>query len=134
MTADVQPCPTCGVPVRTVTTEGGLRIQVEPERRPEGTVLPVKVDGQHRARILTGGQLPAPHGAYIDHRKTCGKKPTGPRCPICRDPLDPIHLDLDGAHPCCLGDTDQHAWDLLTREPAESPIAARESFEAEGEG
>ena len=59
--SDVQPCPTCSVPVRTVTTEGG-------------------------------------------------------------------------AHPCCLGDTDQHAWDLLTREPAESPIAARESFEAEGEG
>ena len=106
MTADVQPCPTCGVPVRTVTTEGGLRIQVEPERRPEGTVLPVKVDGQHRARILTGGQLPARGGAYIDHRKTCGRKSAGPRCPICRDPLDPIHLGLDGAHPCCLGDSE----------------------------
>ena len=26
MSDDVQPCPTCGVPVRTVLTEGGLRV------------------------------------------------------------------------------------------------------------
>ncbi len=121
--SDVQPCPTCSVPVRTVLTEGGLRIQVEADRRPEGTVLPVKVDGQHRARILTGGQLPARGGAYIDHRKTCGKKPAGPRCPICKDPMDPIHLELDGAHPTCLGipEVELAQAAQATKDAAESP-------------
>ena len=74
-----------------VLTVGGNRIRVEPGRVPDGTVLPTREGDLIRARVLTGPDLPAPGGAYVDHRKTCGKA-RGPKAPTCLAdgfPLDP---------------------------------------------
>ncbi len=90
-TPDVRPCPACGTSTIIVLTEGGYRIRVEPGRVPGGTVMPTTTGGKVRARILTGTELPAPGGAYVDHRKTCGKA-KGPKAPTCLAdgyPLDP---------------------------------------------
>lgn|SRR5574343_229893 len=84
-TPDVRPCPVCGTRTMLVLTEGGNRIRVETGRVPNGTVLPV-IDGDTiRARILTGAELPAEGGAYVDHRRTCGRAdgPKPVKCLAC---------------------------------------------------
>ena len=98
---DVVPCPACSAPTFIVMSEGGNRLRLEPGRRPNGTVLPVTLpDGTERARVLGGGDLPAEGGAFVDHRKTCGKQAAGRpvRCAACRGPMDPWLVERGEAY------------------------------------
>lgn len=87
---EVVACPACGADTFIVVSEAGNRIRVEPGRVDDGTIIPVTVDGAHRARVLTGDALPADGGAWRDHRKTCGRSvDRWARCPWCQNLLDP---------------------------------------------
>lgn len=87
----VAPCSACGTPVFVAVSEAGARLKLEPGRVPHGTVLPVTTRaGELRAHVLTGAELPAEGGAYVDHRRTCGKPTdTRARCRACHGRMDP---------------------------------------------
>jgi hypothetical protein len=125
MTGDT--CGDCGRPVRWVITEGGRRIEIDPQPDPGGNVVPVTVDGHTRARILTGDQLPAEGPAYRRHAATCRESPearkrrarTAPRCTVCLLPMDAdlARLEQWTTHPSC--------------DPAEGAATARAALHRE---
>lgn len=100
-------CPHCGTPVRYVTTEAGAVVGIDPDPHPDGTITHRTVDGQPRAHVLTGPELPAQEPAWRPHRTTCTARPTkprpGPRCTVCQLPLDAqLHaVEPHTMHPTC---------------------------------
>jgi hypothetical protein len=104
------PCPWCGWPVLMVTTERGRPLLIDPFPHPDGTVWPVVVRDQQRARVLAASAArPDDVPLYRQHALTCpGRVPPppgpAPRCPVCGNPLaaalaarDPTYT----THPTC---------------------------------
>lgn len=101
-------CPHCGAPVRWVTTEAGATLGIDPDPHPDGNVVARTVDGQPRAHVLTGPELPAQERAWRRHAATCTARPqptprTATRCTICQLPLDAQLHDVEPhtMHPTC---------------------------------
>ena len=90
-------CTGCSAPIRWVLTEAGKRMPIDPEPHPDGTVVPMVVDGKRRARVLGGSQLPAQQRAYRAHWVTCPasadfkrrKAATTAKCRACGTRMDP---------------------------------------------
>ncbi len=89
--------PRCGREIRWAMTEQGRRIPLDYEPDPNGNVIIVNVGGKHRARILSGRELPAQQQAWMPHHKTCIDSETYrarqhaamPKCGKCRTRMDP---------------------------------------------
>lgn len=104
-------CADCGRPTRWVITELGRRIELDPDSVEGGNVVPVVVDGHTRARVLTGGQLPADGLAWRRHSTTCPESVEArkrrarlaPRCRVCTEPMnaDLARLEQWTTHPAC---------------------------------
>jgi hypothetical protein len=94
---NLETCAACHVPVRWVITTGGRRLPLDPKPVPDGNIQPVTIDGQHRARVLTGDELPAQGPAWQPHFRSCPSAPeyrrraalAVKRCGDCRLPMDP---------------------------------------------
>ena len=108
MAGDV--CSLCGAEVRRVITLGAIIRDLEPEPRPAGNHIIVTNDqGEIRAKVLTGPELPAEQDAYVIHK--CPPKPvaaTGPACAACGLPM---HAELAASqgwrtHPSCVDPED----------------------------
>ena len=99
-------CSACGEAIWWRLTAAGTRIPIDPHPAAAGTI----VLADHRARVLTGDELPAQQTAYADHRVTCVKSPAHARrlaaqitrCLACGLPMDPW-LPAHGwrHHVCC---------------------------------
>lgn len=104
-------CRACRGRVIWVITEGGRRIELDPDPTPDGNVVPVLAYGNHRARVLTGDHLPAEEPAWRQHSTTCPESPAtrarrarlAPRCRVCLLPMDPdlARLEQWTEHPAC---------------------------------
>lgn len=107
--SDDSTCTGCGAAIRWVITDGGRRMPLDPDPVPDGNVVPAVIDGQRRARVLTGEQMPADGPAWQAHFRTCPaapqfrRRPAGPRCAVCHNPMNPDLADLEQwtTHPCC---------------------------------
>ena len=104
-------CSACLAPIRWVLTLGDKRMPLNLDPSPDGNVVPVETeDGQIRARVLTGVELPAQRQAWVPHHRTCPhaddfrrrKRAAAVRCGVCREPMDPV-LAAHGhtTHPGC---------------------------------
>jgi hypothetical protein len=90
-------CTACGKPIRWVITTGGKRLPLDVDPVADGNVVPVVIEGQRRARVLTGTELPAQEQAWQSHHRSCPhaadfrrrKGATTSRCRSCRQPMDP---------------------------------------------
>lgn len=112
-------CPRCGWPVRTVVSERGRTLLIDPHAHELGTVLPT--EGGTRARILAA-TAPRPDGErlYRQHATSCPgaaataalapeetdipDAPDAPACTACGQPLDAEFARRDPTyttHPCC---------------------------------
>jgi hypothetical protein len=105
-------CSDCGGPVVWVITEGGRRVELDPDPAPDGNVVPVLTEGHRRARILTGDALPAQEPAWRRHSTTCPESldararraRQAPRCRVCTGPLDQALAAAEphhDTHPAC---------------------------------
>ena len=105
-------CVGCGAPIRWVLTVAGKRLPIDPEPTEDGNVVVRDVDGQPRAHVLTGPELPAREQAWRPHWATCPKAgefrappATGrrPLCTVCQLPLDPVLAAREPytTHPSC---------------------------------
>lgn len=65
-------CRSCGAPVTWTLTVKGKRIPLNPEPVPDGNIVPVIIDGERRARVVTEAN-PAPDGVqrFKSHYATC---------------------------------------------------------------
>lgn len=117
-------CPRCDAEVRWTVTLAGARLAIDPASHPDGVVIPVRVDGALRSRVLTGSELPAQVPAYRPHERTC---PAGrdrarraaarrPRCPWCEQDMDPWLIEHGArGHVCCMNETAWRASELSVR-------------------
>ena len=103
-------CSTCHAPIIWVISEGDRRMPIDPDKVSDGNIVPIEVDGQRRARVLTGDQLPVEGGAWQSHHRSCPhaeqhrrrKAAAKPRCGVCRGPLDPVLVTAgETVHPTC---------------------------------
>jgi hypothetical protein len=104
-------CSGCGAAVRRVITLGAIIRDLEPEPRPTGNHIIVTNDqGEVRAKVLTGPEMPAQQAAYRIH--ACPPKPApmppGPACAACGLPM---HAELAASqqwrtHPSCVDPDD----------------------------
>jgi hypothetical protein len=108
MAGDV--CSLCGAEVTRVITLGAKIRDLEPKPRPTGNhILVTNSQGEVRAKVLTGPEMPAQQDAYVIH--TCPPKPvvaTGPKCVACGLPM---HAELAASqgwrtHPSCVDPDD----------------------------
>jgi|GEM_PF-6303367 len=82
-------CTSCRAPVRPVITENHRHRDLDPDPTPNGNVVMVEIDGQRRARVLTGSSGGA-EGAETYRIHQCPPAPTpGPACDNCRWPMMP---------------------------------------------
>lgn len=108
MSADV--CSTCGAAVRRVITLGAIIRDLEPGPRPTGNhILVTNGQGELRAKVLGGDEMPAQQEAYVIHK--CPPKPvvaTGPKCAACLFPMDAELAALEKwrTHPSCVDPED----------------------------
>lgn len=107
---DLARCTACDAEIRWVLTVGGKRMPLDVAKVPDGNVVPTIVDGQRRARVVTGEELPVEGGAWQSHHRTCPnaadfrrrKRAATPLCGICRTALDPVLAAAgETAHPTC---------------------------------
>jgi len=96
--------PRCTAQVLLAITLGGKRIQLDPHPHPDGIVaIEITPDGSHRARILTGHDLPAQGQAWMPHERTCTDSATtkrrayatAPKCRTCGSVMD-VWLPANG--------------------------------------
>jgi hypothetical protein len=90
--------PGCNATTLIAVTLGGRRITLDPDPHPDGTITIVRTpNGDIRARILTGADLPAQRVAWMPHDRTCPAgihrarraTATTPKCRACGLPMDP---------------------------------------------
>ena len=113
------PCPSkaCGRPVRTVLTDTGNEVLVDPVPHELGRLVPVDATG-HRFRWLRDHELPAEQATWRPHTQTCLADPRnrrraweqapapvvdqGPPCKACGQPTDGALARLgETTHPNC---------------------------------
>lgn len=104
-------CAGCGEPIRWVITTAGRRMPLDPDPHPDGTVVVRVVEGQPRAHVLTGPELPARELAWRPHWVTCPRAPEfrarkapAVPCMACQLPLDPVLARREPhhtTHPSC---------------------------------
>lgn len=107
---DLATCSSCGAQIWWAITIGDRRIPIDPAPSPDGTLVPVLVDGKKRVKVLTGVELPAQTKAWVPHFVTCPnsdqhrrrKAVTAPRCVACQGVMDPVLVELgERTHPGC---------------------------------
>lgn len=104
-------CTACGAPLVWVVTVGGRRMPLDPDPHPAGNVVRVAGRTGPRARVLTGGEMPAQETAWRAHFTTCPnasefrrrKAAAAPRCTTCGDPMNAELTRRTGwtEHPAC---------------------------------
>lgn len=102
--------PHCTARIRWVITIGGKRMPIDPDPHPDGRVVPVRLDGRIRARVLTGSDDIPDGPLYRAHWASCPdsaefkrlQRATAPKCRGCLEALDPaLAAAGDRYHPTC---------------------------------
>lgn len=84
-------CPRCGALVWWRLSVLGSRLRLDATPDPAGNVIIIEAgDGKVRADVLGGDRMPAQQEAWKQH--ACPKAEPGPRCAVCRRPMNPGDL------------------------------------------
>lgn len=98
-------CDDCHQPILRLFTLTGRLVDLDVEPHPDGTRIITTVDGDIRARTLTGHDLPAPDGTGHKLHYCPAREPAGPSCgnPACSIPMprDIAIRERWTFHPCC---------------------------------